>query len=212
MKPTLLVMAKAPLIGHGKSRLASELGLVEAWRINRTLQAHTLRTARDPRWTTVLCVAPTRAANLRLPGVWPAAIRRFPQGEGDLGERLERILAPLRNVAVIGTDCPDLKRHHIAAAFAALKCAPFVIGPAHDGGFWLLAARSGRAAARAMRPVRWSTPYAAKDVIRNLGADRVAKLHVMRDVDTAADLRASSWWRRSARSTSHLAFAGVRPE
>lgn len=189
MKPTLLVMAKAPLIGKGKVRLAAEIGRIEAWRINRKLNAHTFREVRDARWTIVMCVHPPAAVTLNLPGVWPTDFVRVPQASGDLGAKLARALARRRRVAVIGTDCPALRRSHIAMAFDALRRAPYALGPADDGGFWLLAARSGAAAARAMIGVRWSTSHAAADVIGNLGRENVALLPTLRDVDTAADLR-----------------------
>jgi glycosyltransferase A (GT-A) superfamily protein (DUF2064 family) len=191
-RPTLIVMAKAPRIGLGKSRLAAELGRVEAWRINRALQARTMRAALDPRWLTLLCVTPDAAIDADLPDVWPAAVARVAQGKGELGERLARALAPYRRVAVIGTDCRDIARTHIASGFAALRRAPFALGPAHDGGFWLLAARSGADAARAMGDVRWSTKHAANDVIRNLRTQNVARLATLRDVDVAADLKRAS--------------------
>lgn len=188
MTPTLIVMAKAPRLGAGKTRLAQEIGALEAWRINRALQAHTLRVAQDERWRTLLCVTPDAAVNWRLPGVWPDDVARIAQGEGDLGARMARALAPHRNVAMIGTDCPELTRAHIASAYRALRRTPFALGPAHDGGFWLIAARDGAAAARAMTGVRWSTKHAARDVIANLGPANVALLATLRDVDTAADI------------------------
>ena len=193
MRPTLVVMAKAPLLGSGKTRLAAEIGRVEAWRVNRRLQAKTMHAVSDPRWSTVLCVTPPRALHLRLPHVWPTTIRREVQADGDLGARLAQALQERRWVAVIGTDVLGIRRAYVASAFAALKRAPFAIGPAADGGFWLLAARSGREAAKAMDCVRWSTPHAAADVIRNIGAP-VLRLATLRDVDTAADL--SAWSER----------------
>ncbi|MGH6951698.1 MAG: TIGR04282 family arsenosugar biosynthesis glycosyltransferase, partial [Vitreimonas sp.] len=156
MTPTLIVMAKAPLLGAGKTRLARDIGAVEAWRINRALQARTLRVACDGRWRTLLCVSPDAAIAWRLPRVWPREVARMAQGGGDLGQRMARALAPCRNVAMIGTDCPELTRARIASAYKALRRAPFALGPAHDGGFWLIAARNGAAAARAMAGVRWS--------------------------------------------------------
>ena len=189
VKRTLIVMAKTPRIGVGKTRLAREVGSVEAWRINRALQARTLRAAIDPRWRTLLCVTPDVAADLQLPGVWPRGVERLAQGAGGLGERLARALAPHRCVAVIGTDCRDITRAHIASAFAALRRMPFALGPAHDGGFWLLAARDGSAAAHAMCNVRWSTEHTAGEVIRNLGATNIALLATLRDVDVAADVK-----------------------
>lgn len=188
-RATLVIMAKAPRLGQGKSRLAAEIGRVEAWRVNRALHARTLRAACDRRWRTLLCVTPDNAVNVALPGMWPRAVQRIAQGGGDLGERLARALAPLRSVAVIGADCPELTPAHIARAFKALRGAPFVLGPSEDGGFWLLAARSGARAAAAMNPVRWSTAHAARDVLANLGEANVAMAARLRDVDTAADLR-----------------------
>jgi uncharacterized protein len=187
-RPTLIVMAKAPRVGVGKTRLAKDVGAVEAWRINRALQAHTLRAARDGRWRTLLCVTPDDAVDWRLPGVWPEDVARAAQGEGDLGARMARALAGRRNVAMIGTDCPQITRAHIASAYRTLRRAPFALGPARDGGFWLIAARDGGAAARAMAGVRWSTEHAARDVIANLGARNVALLDTLTDVDTATDL------------------------
>jgi rSAM/selenodomain-associated transferase 1 len=198
-RPTLIVMAKAPRVGLGKSRLAVDIGLTEAWRMNRALHAQTLRVACDRRWETLLCVTPDAAAVLDLPGVWPRELGRITQGKGDLGERLARALAPHRHVAVIGTDCPKLTRTHLASAFQALKRASFVLGPARDGGFWLLAARAGAAAALAMGGVRWSSRHTTKDVLRNLGARNVAVLATLSDIDVAADLpRQRSATRRSS--------------
>lgn len=204
-RPTLIVMAKAPRIGVGKTRLAADIGRVEAWRVNRALQRRTLREACDPRWRTVLCVTPDSAVELALPSVWPRRQRltREPQGDGDLGERMARALNGRRMVAMIGVDCPALKRSHIASAFAALKRAPFAIGPARDGGFWLIAARDGSNAAVAMRGVRWSTRHAASDVIANLGAAGVAQLETLADIDSAADLANARYsWRFDAKRPS----------
>jgi hypothetical protein len=189
-KPTLLIMAKAPRVGQGKSRLARDIGRVEAWRINRALHAHTLKLSRDARWQTILCVAPDNALHIHLPGIWPKEVARLPQGRGELGARLARMLRRRRFVAVIGADCPGVSHGHIAAAFRALRQRPFALGPTPDGGFWILAARSGLTAARGMTPVRWSSAYAAADVMRNLGAENVALLATLRDIDTGADLRA----------------------
>lgn len=188
-RPTLIIMAKAPRVGVGKSRLAAGVGRTEAWRINRGLHARTMGLARDARWGAVLCVTPDCATRQPI-SVWPSSLPRMPQGGGDLGARLARALSGRRTVAVIGTDCPQVTRGHIRQAFAALKQASFALGPACDGGFWLLAARSGDAAARAMANVRWSSEYAAEDVLRNLGARDVVLLPTLRDVDVAEDLSA----------------------
>lgn len=178
-------MLRAPGLGRGKSRLAADLGRTEAWRIQRMLQARTLRIAHDRRWRTILYVTPDSAVRAPMAG-WPARMQRIAQGPGDLGARLKRALRGRKDVAVIGTDCPQITRAHVAAAFAALRRAPFAIGPCTDGGFWILAARDGDAAAAAMTGVRWSTRDTLDDVLGRLCA-LPAELPLLSDVDTAAD-------------------------
>lgn len=186
---TLIIMAKAPLLGCGKSRLAANVGAVEALRINRFLHRRAMAAAQDRRWRTVLAAAPDRAVRLSLPGVWPPTLERVAQGDGDLGARLARAVLRARGaVAVIGTDCPALTRAHVWSAFAALTRAPFAIGPARDGGFWIFAARDPRQAANAFVGVRWSTAQAAADVVARAPGP-VARLAELGDVDEIEDWR-----------------------
>lgn len=187
---TLIVMARCPRFGHGKTRLAREVGRAEALRINRAMQSRTLRIACDPRWRTVLAVTPDRAISRALPGVWPRTIERVAQGGGDLGDRMAWAMDRVRGiVAIVGTDCPAMTRADIAAAFAALRHAPVAIGPAKDGGFWILAARRARIVTGAFAGVRWSGPHAMADLLANISV-RAAKLRTLADVDTLADWRA----------------------
>jgi rSAM/selenodomain-associated transferase 1 len=184
-------MARAPRVGAGKQRLAASIGRAAAWRINRALQAHTLRAAFDRRWRTMLCVTPDRAVSLSLPNVWPARVVRVPQGRGDLGQRMARMFrlcGERERVAMIGVDCPGVTRGRIASAFRALKRRRFAIGPSPDGGFWILATREPHRAAQAFRGVRWSTPHALADVVTRL-PEPPAMLAVVRDVDTIEDWR-----------------------
>lgn len=194
--PTLIVMLKAPRLGRGKSRIAKEIGRVEALRINRVLHSLTMRAALDPRWALHLSVTPDDQLE-RLP-LWRREIPRSAQGGGDLGARLARALAPHRFVAVVGTDCPLMTRADVASAFRALRRKPFALGPAQDGGFWVLAARDGAAAGRVLQGVRWSSAYAASDVIAALGPHKVELLTTLRDVDTYADWRAYCSARRAS--------------
>jgi rSAM/selenodomain-associated transferase 1 len=188
---TLIVMAKAPRLGQGKTRLARDAGRAEALRINRAMHARTLRVACDARWRAVLAVTPDDATGLALPGIWPKGVARAAQGGGDLGARMARAMDRERGpVAIVGTDCPAMTRADIAAAFAALRHAPVAIGPAEDGGFWVLAARRARDVTPAFTGVRWSTVHAMADVVAGIPAS-VAMLRTLRDVDTLADWRAA---------------------
>lgn len=181
-------MARAPAYGVGKTRLARGVGKLEALRINRLLQAQTLRLATDPRWRTVLAVTPARAAHEYV-SVWPRALTRVPQGGADLGARLARVMGRARgHVAVIGTDSPGVRARDIAAAFKALGRAPIAIGPSGDGGFWILAARNGAKAARAFAGVRWSSAHTLDDLVARLRLPHV-RVRAHDDVDDADDWR-----------------------
>jgi uncharacterized protein len=182
-------MARAPGYGRGKTRLATGLGRSAALRINRLLQAHTLRVARNARCRVVLAVTPGTARAMRLPGVWPETLTRKHQGGGDLGARLARVMKTTHGpVAVIGADCPALRTKHITDAFHALGKARVAIGPARDGGFWLLAARRSADVIGAFDGVRWSSAHTRGDLIARLRVPHLL-LETLEDVDTADDWR-----------------------
>lgn len=190
MSRTLIVMAKAPALGRGKVRLARAVGRLTALRINRTMQAHTLRIACAGSWKTLLAVTPDRAALARLPGVWPLNLVYVTQGGGDLGARLTRVMGRVQGrVAVIGTDCPDITARDVAIAFKALGRARVAVGPAKDGGFWILAARRAGDVIRAFSGVRWSSAHTLSDLEERLHL-RAARLRTLSDVDTIEDWRA----------------------
>lgn len=178
-------MAKAPILGRVKTRLAREIGGVAALRCSRAMLRHTLqRLGRDPRWETVLAVTPS--GEIRLP-----ALRGVPvagQGQGDLGQRMGRLLATGPGPTIlIGSDIPCVSVRLIAAAFERLAASDAVFGPAEDGGYWLVGARRGGRMRRMFEGVRWSGPHALADTIRNLGACRVAFAETLADLDAAAD-------------------------
>lgn len=188
----LVVFAKAPVIGGAKTRLAKGLGKVQAWRRHRAMTATLARRLIDQRWKTWLAVSPDRAINRRFPFVWPDRMPRLTQGKGDLGLRQAKVFAGFRGpVCVIGSDAPDVSRSDIAAAFAALKHADAVIGPAEDGGYWLLALRSP-VASDLFNAIRWSNSETRTDLearLKLFGLGRIHYLRRLRDIDEASDLR-----------------------
>ncbi|MGX6646996.1 TIGR04282 family arsenosugar biosynthesis glycosyltransferase [Maricaulaceae bacterium MS644] len=187
-----MVFAKAPVIGGAKTRLAAGIGKVAAWRRHRAMMAVILRKVRDPRWESVLAVSPDRAIHRRFPGVWPKDIERTAQGGGDLGARQARVFTAPCPTLVIGTDAPQITRGDIARAFAALKRHDAVIGPAEDGGYWLLGL-ARPAPAGLFDAIRWSHGRTRADLEARLaafGLSRIARLRRLRDVDHADDLGA----------------------
>ncbi len=185
----LVVMVKEPRPGRVKTRLAVALGPTgAAWWFRHQCRA-LLRRLADPRWRLVIAVSPdTEGMESR---VWPASVARIPQGPGDLGARMGRIFRglPPGPAVIVGADIPDIDRPQIAAAFAALGRHDAVLGPADDGGYWLIGLkRSAAVPAGLFAGVRWSTAHALADTLATLDANRVALIETLRDVDTARDL------------------------
>lgn len=181
-------MAKEPVAGRIKTRLARDVGTVQATGFFRTNLAVTIRRLQsDRRWQTIIAVAPDKA--LMTP-MLPMGCRRIGQGRGDLGERLAHIFstAPPGPLVIIGADIPNITSRDIAAAFAGLGTADAVFGPSGDGGYWLigLSARARRSADLAA--IRWSTAFALADSKAALSAFRIVEIAAKDDVDDGDDL------------------------
>ncbi len=190
MKPQrLIVMLKEPVAGRVKTRLGADIGMTNAawWYRHQTSQI--LRRICDPRWQIILAIAPDIALHSR---AWPSHFNRIPQGRGDLGQRMKRVLETCPNgpVVLIGSDIPAVTPKIIHAAFQQLGAKDMVFGPAKDGGFWLVGAKSGRRLPKQLfRQVRWSGPFALQDSLASLGDSNFGLVQTLQDVDTAADLR-----------------------
>jgi glycosyltransferase A (GT-A) superfamily protein (DUF2064 family) len=144
----------------------------------------------DPRWQTVLAVSPdVEGLQSR---IWPAHLLRWPQGRGDLGDRMAAIFrgAPTGPVVIIGADIPGITPALIEKAFRALGDHDAVFGPASDGGYWLVGIKRGAKAVPVglFKRVRWSTKHALADSVATLGNARVAYIDTLQDVDRAGDL------------------------
>lgn len=186
---TLYLMLRAPRLGAVKTRLAREIGAVEAWRAYRAVAAAACRRlAADPRWHTVLAVTPDRWRPAEAPF---AGLPLVSQGRGDLGGRMQRLLdtAPPGPALIVGSDIPALAPRHIARAFAALGRADIVLGPAADGGYWLVGAKRAPRVPRLFAGVRWSGPHALDDTRANARGLRVALADTLHDMDDAAAWR-----------------------
>jgi rSAM/selenodomain-associated transferase 1 len=181
-------MVKMPAAGRVKTRLARGIGLGPATGFYRhTVASLVARLTIPRRWTVLLAVSPDAACQTpALPGTRRA---RIPQGRGDLGKRMQRVIdrAPPGPVIIIGSDVPGIAERDIAHAFHRLDGQDVVIGPSPDGGYWLIGLRRSPRHLRPFRNVRWSTDAALADTLRNLTGSRVALLGKKADIDDAAD-------------------------
>lgn len=181
-------MLKVPRAGRVKTRLGRDIGAIAATWWFRHQVRHLLRRVEDPRWDVVLAVAPD------VEGVksqcWPARFTRWPQGRGNLGDRMVRMMRRARGpVCVIGADIPDITRARIAEGFASLGRNQVVFGPAQDGGYWLIGAKLGSVLhPRVLDGVRWSSEHALADSLAAFAGKRIGTVSMLADVDTGDDL------------------------
>lgn len=164
------------------------------WWYRHQLGSLVRRVGHDPRWKTVLAVSPDKT--MTDPKCWPSGLALWPQGDGNLGDRLERVfrISPVGPILVIGTDIPDVAPRHIERAFRELGHQDAVLGPSTDGGFWAIGLRRLQSTPKGLFPgVRWSTSHALEDTWDALGSqlspDRIGYVDSLADVDTADDLR-----------------------
>jgi glycosyltransferase A (GT-A) superfamily protein (DUF2064 family) len=121
--------------------------------------------------------------------------RVMPQPDGDLGDRMRGVMEAVfatgaPRVALIGSDLPEMSAAHISSAFATLDADPsaLVLGPAHDGGYYLLAASR-------VPPVFSGIAWGSADVrdqtqVKATESGWAVKLlPALGDVDDVADLR-----------------------
>lgn len=187
-RSTVVIFAKAPILGTVKTRLAKTIGDAAALALYERLLLRTIETLADPRWERVIAATPDEAVDDER--YWPAGVKCIPQGGGDLGARMLRSLehagegAP---VLVVGSDIPGLAKPEIEAAFDALRARPFVFGPAEDGGFYLVGAAE-KPPSTIFRNVEWSTETTLKQVLDNLPPGSAGSIGVLDDLDDAASL------------------------
>jgi hypothetical protein len=191
----LLIMAKAPVAGQVKTRLEPLLGPDGCAALQEALIR---RTAALDDGTGFLAYSPTGAAGLLRPLIGPR-VRLIPQLTGDLGQRMA---AAVRTVAaaapggsgpviVVGTDCPALDRSHLARAAATLDAGhDVVLGPAHDGGYYLIGVARPDSRVFALPTEAWGGPRVAEltaEAVAGAGLSLgfIAPEH---DLDTPADV------------------------
>jgi rSAM/selenodomain-associated transferase 1 len=162
----IVIFAKAPVAGRVKTRLIPALGAEGAATLAAELLKHTVEEALASGLAVELCGEPDPAAWYRGP-----PLHLSNQGEGDLGQRLqraaERVLAE-EPILLIGTDCPGLDRHRLRAAAEALERYDAVFHPAEDGGYVLLGLR--RFHASLFEDIAWSTSEVAAQTLARIEA------------------------------------------
>ncbi len=188
------ILAKAPVPGLAKTRLAPAIGAAAAARMQRRFTLDTVHTAQAAALGPVcLWCAPDAShrffrALARRPG-----LALLPQPVGDLGTRMQAAVAqhfaqdPQLPLLIVGTDCPALSPGHLQAAAHALAQHDAVAIPALDGGYVLLGLR--RPLAGVFDGIAWSTDRVMAQTRERLRAAGAGwhELAALWDVDEAPD-------------------------
>ena len=180
---SISIFCRWPEPGKAKTRLIPGFGPEGAAAIYTKLLAHTVEVVR----------ATGIPFELRVTGAGPQAFKAglgedltvVDQGVGDLTDKLARVSPP---AIIIGSDCPGLTPQHLWAAHDTLATEDMVIGPASDGGYYLLG--FNRDARFAFEDMPWSTDRVFEETLKRFVAEgiRPAVMPELSDIDTAADL------------------------
>ena len=189
MKTCVVVFGREPLPGKVKNRLAAGIGAEAAARIYAAILKHTLDVTKNSGGRVVLSLADVPM------GSWARNLDvaiEVQRGK-DLGDRMEdafarRFAEGEGRVMVVGSDCPWFTAGHIARASAKLGGMDAVIGPATDGGYWLVAQRPPGLPIFTQIP--WSSPDTLERTRNRIAAlgGTWSELEELVDIDTVDDL------------------------
>ena len=184
--PRIALFARYPRPGAAKTRLIPALGAEGAAALHRRLVERTLATIGASGLPFAVWI--TGGSRAECADWLGEAVPLAEQGEGDLGARLARVPAP---AILLGADVPDLAPAHLLAAADALDSAPVAIGPAADGGYYLLAFRTP--APFLFDAMPWGTDAVLAETQARLAARGIAPVMLpeLADCDRPEDL--SRW-------------------
>lgn len=194
--PCVLLFLKVPEEGRVKTRLAASLSPRTVVGLYRCFVADILSTLEKTGHAIFLCHDPPDQSD-RIRNWLGDRHPLMAQKGNDLGDRMaeafrECFSLGIERAALIGTDIPDLPGEFIDRAFAGLDDRDVVIGPARDGGYYLIGFRADSFAPEVFEGVSWSAPSVLEQtrrILKNLGIG-YRMLPEWKDIDTQADLKA----------------------
>ena len=194
----LILFVKAPLPGKVKTRLVPPLSFLQAAGLYKDWTLETYQTATQ--LLPVVRVAIAYEADPQIPTpVWlsPANsnVPDFSQESGDLGKTLAHAFSldigrSAKRVVIIGTDSPGLPLSYLRQAFQDLEDHDLVLGPAYDGGYYLVGLKD-RLYRKLFEGIDWSTSRVLSKTLRRAKALKLAACLIPRyfDIDTGQDLK-----------------------
>ena len=191
--PRLALFLKAPRLGAVKTRLAASLGPVKSLAIYRQMVERQI-CAMPPGWPVTIYYDPPEASEQMAEWLDPlrTPLEYAPQCSGNLGVRLAAAFATefartTGPVVALGGDCPGLDGFILESARSALESHDVALGPANDGGYYLIGLN--RAFPTLFADIPWSTPQVLSHTWVRIGAANLTstELPPLDDVDDVAD-------------------------
>lgn len=191
MKEALLIFAKNPEAGKVKTRLAATIGNEAALTVYKQLLSHTASTTTNLQIDKFVFYS----NYISQQDLWSdKQFFKFAQEGNDLGERMKNAFTAIfhkeyKKMVIIGTDCPELHTDILLDAFKSLDSHDVVIGPAMDGGYYLLGMKQLHSSL--FENIKWSTNSVFEDtriICAKLGLNYFL-LPILRDIDREEDLK-----------------------
>lgn len=188
-KNLLLVLTRNPELGKCKTRLAATVGDQAALDIYTFLLQHTVNLTQNlpvEKWVFY-------SEEIWEDDMWDNTIyRKHLQLGLDLGERMQHAFqkgfeAGFEQVIIIGSDMYHLSQSDLEHAFEQLEQHDYVIGPAEDGGYYLLGMKT--LTPKLFKNKKWGTDSVLLDTLNNLKSENVALLPERNDVDYYEDIK-----------------------
>ena len=184
----LLILTRNPVLGKCKTRLAATIGDEKALEIYKFLLEHTLKI------TEKLNVVKEvhYSEEIWVDDIWSneTYIKKLQEGD-DLGERMANAFrngfkSGFKKIVVIGSDMFDLAQTDLENAFELLNTKDYIIGPAVDGGYYLLGMRLFNQ--NLFVEKAWGTDTVLRDTLKNLEKENFGLLDVRNDIDYYEDI------------------------
>jgi rSAM/selenodomain-associated transferase 1 len=188
-KKALIIFTRNPELGKCKTRLAKSVGNEAALKIYKHLLQHTAKISEDVNADKFVFYS----EHIHKNDCWDTTIFRKKLQQGDnLGAKMENAFAELfglgyNRVLIIGSDLLDLNANTINTAFDQLNQHDVVIGPAKDGGYYLLGMKTLNQ--NLFKNKSWGTETVLKDTLNNLKDNTIFMLKELNDIDTFDDIK-----------------------
>jgi len=191
----ILLFVKYPEKGKVKLRLAADLHEENVLQLYRCFVHDTLKTVKRIDTDLFICFTPVDALT-RFQGWLGSHLQFLPQNGNDLGERMKHCFATVfaqgyHHAILIGSDSPDLPGDYVTKGFSLLKTHDVVLGPATDGGYYLIGLRNTTGTQNLFEGLPWGTSTVLQETLGKIRHRNhtVGLLPDWSDVDTITDLK-----------------------